>query len=128
MIIVGATDVTRAKVQARGPTGRPSSSSPQPRPLMAGSGSGLRTSSTIRGSTVQAQKMAERSSQTQPRVSKMTQDMGDSSRQRSPIYTAPDIPRTQEHRRGCGSLSTTGTDREVYIFSLSACMGLYLPI
>ena len=54
MIIVGAADVTRAEVQSRGPTGRPSSSSPQPREVMAGSGSGLRTSSTIRGSTVQA--------------------------------------------------------------------------
>ena len=113
MIIVRATDVTRAEMQSRGPTGRPSSCSPQPRPVMVGSGSGLRTSSTIRGSTVQARKMAERSPQAQPQDSKMAQDMGDNSRQRSPIYTLPNIPRTQEHRRGCGSLCTTGIDREV---------------
>lgn len=128
-------------MQSRGPTGRPSSSSPQPRGVMTGSRSGLRTSSTIRASTVQAQKRAERSPQTHPRGSKMTKDMGESSRQlstkncpavqvleRSPIYTLSEIPRVQEQRRGCASPSTTGTDREVYIFPFLACMGLYLPL
>jgi len=124
VIIVGAAEVTRAEVQSRGPTGRPSSSSPQPREVMTGSRSGLRTSSTLRESTVQAQKMAERSPQTHPRGSKMTKDMEDSRLQRR----TKNRPHVQEQRRGCAILSTTGTDREVYIFSVSTCMGLYLSL
>ena len=129
VILVGAAHVTRAEVQSREPTGRPSSSSPHPREVMDGSGTGLRTSSLNRRSPVQAQRMAERSPQHHHRGSKMTKDMGDSSTQRSRIYTIPNVSRAQEHGRGSGSPSTTGTDREVYIFSFSNCrMGFHLAL
>jgi hypothetical protein len=130
VIIVGAAAVTRAEGQSFGPTGKPSSSSPQPREAMPASGSGLRTSPTIQDSTVQTQKVAERSPQSRPRDPQTTKDTGDNNGQRmtpnrpaiqrlerSPIYTVPDIHRVQQQRRGSGSPSTMGTDQEVYVFS-----------
>lgn len=138
VIIEGAAEVTRADVQPFGTTGKPSSSSPQPREVATASGSGLRTSPTIHDSTVQAHKVAERSPQNRPRDPQMTKDTGDNIGQRmtpnrpaiqrlerSPIYTVPDLHRLQQQRRGCASPSTMGTDREVYMVVFSACMGLY---